>query len=184
MMGVRPDDGALLWHHEFAEGYYRDMTPLWLDGNVLFVASGECSHAIRLSKRDGKCVTEELWSSSRLRFPQNTPVRVGDYIYGSSGFPHGRGTMVCADVRTGQRLWAERGFALATCVYADKKLVILDENGKLGLATIGPEGMILRSTCQVAQRRFWTAPTIVGTTLYVRDRRYIMAFDLGEGAGT
>ena len=182
-MGVRPDDGELLWHHTFAEGYYRDMTPIWLDGNVLFVASGERSHAIRLSKRDGKTVTEELWSHRKLRFPQNTPVRVRDYIYGSSGFPHGRGTLVCVDVRTGQRRWAERGFALATCVYADEKLIILDENGKLGLAAIGPEGMTLRSTCQVTERQSWTVPTIVGTTLYVRDRRHIMALDVGDGAG-
>ena len=178
IMAVKPDSGELSWHHRFRGRYYGDMTPLWADGDLLIVGGGENTRAIRLTRKDGRIITEEVWSSPKLRFPQNNPIRVGGYIYGSSGSVHNRATMVCAEAATGKRAWAKRGFALATCVYGDGKLIILDENGQLGLATIGPEGMMVHSTCRVTARESWTVPTLVGTTLYVRDRRHIMALDL------
>jgi outer membrane protein assembly factor BamB len=178
VMGVNPNTGGLLWHHENTEGHYWDMTPLWIKGDILIVASGEGTHAIRLMDRDGKTVPERLWSSRKLRFPQNNPVKIGNYICGSSGSVYRRATMVCAEIETGKRLWAERGFALATCVLGDGKLIILDENGKLGIASMTPDGLTVHSSCQITARESWTAPTLVGQTLYVRDRRHIMALDL------
>jgi outer membrane protein assembly factor BamB len=179
IMAVRPDNGERLWHHKFTDGYYRDMTPLWIDGDRLIVGDGEYTCAIQLTRKNGRTVTEEVWSNPKLRFPQNNPIHVGAYIYGSSGSVYKRATMVCAEAATGKRAWAKRGFALATCVYGDGKLIILDENGQLGLATVGPDGMLVHSTCRVTERESWTVPTLVGTTLYVRDRKHIMALDLG-----
>jgi outer membrane protein assembly factor BamB len=179
VIGVNPDDGTLLWQHGVSDAHFWDMTPLWVEGNVLIGASGEETRAIRLTKEGEKTVASELWSSRKLRFPQNNPVVVDGYLYGSSGTVYQRSSLLCADVKTGKRAWAKRGFALSTCVYADGKLIILDENGQLGLATAAPEGLTVHSTCRVAERESWTAPTLVGSTLYVRDRRHIMALDLG-----
>jgi outer membrane protein assembly factor BamB len=179
VMGVSPEDGTLLWQHGTSNAHFWDMTPLWVEGNVLIGASGEETRAIRLTNEGGKTVASELWSSRKLRFPQNNPVVVDGYLYGSSGTVYQRSSILCADVKTGKRTWAQRGFALSTCLYGDGKLIILDENGQLGLATATPEGLTVHSTCRVTERESWTAPTLVGTTLYVRDRRHIMALDLG-----
>jgi hypothetical protein len=73
----------------------------------------------------------------------------------------------------------DRGFSKATCVYADGKLIILDEDGQLALATVTPERLTVHSKCKITERLSWTHPTLVGTTLYVRDRKHIMALDLG-----
>lgn len=40
------------------------------------------------------------------------------------------------------------------------------------------EGMTVHSECAIPERCDWAAPTLVGTTLYVRDRKHIMALDL------
>ena len=72
------------------------------------------------------------------------------------------------------------GFGKATCIRAGDKLILLDENGVLALASVTPEGMTEHSRCKVAEPQAWAAPTLVGTTLYVRDRKNIMAFDLGR----
>ena len=56
---------------------------------------------------------------------------------------------------------------------------ILDEDGNLALATATPEGLTIHSKCKIAERYSWAAPTLVGTTLYVRDRQHIMALDVG-----
>ena len=57
-------------------------------------------------------------------------------------------------------------------------LIILDENGILALTTATPEGLTIHSKFQLLEAPAWTAPTIVGTTLYVRDTKCIVALDL------
>ncbi len=91
----------------------------------------------------------------------------------------GTALMVGLDAKTGKPVWRERGFAKATLLYADGKLIILDEDGQLALATVTPEGLNVHSKCEIAKPTSWAAPTLVGTTLYVRDREHIMALDLG-----
>ena len=60
---------------------------------------------------------------------------------------------------------------------------MLDENGQLALATGNADGMTVLSKAKVADRESFTPPTLVGTTLYLRDRERIMAYDLGVEAG-
>jgi hypothetical protein len=58
--------------------------------------------------------------------------------------------------------------------------VLLDEDGNLALATPGAEGLALHGKVQLLKERAWTAPTLSGTTLFIRDRHQIMALDLGK----
>ena len=60
------------------------------------------------------------------------------------------------------------------------KFVILDENGVLALATPTEEGLEVHSQVQLLDRYAWTAPSLVGTVLYVRDRENVVALDLGQ----
>ena len=41
-------------------------------------------------------------------------------------------------------------------------------------------GLTVHAKAQILGGRAWTAPTLSGTTLYVRDRRQIVALDLGK----
>ena len=75
--------------------------------------------------------------------------------------------------------WQDRAFARAQLLYADGKLIILDEDGTLGLATVSPQGMKVLARAELLEHRAWTPPTLVGRTLYVRDRRTLGAFDIG-----
>ena len=117
---------------------------------------------------------EELYFNNKLKFRQPTPVRIGDYIYGSD-----EQSLLCVAFDTGKRVWLKRGFAMASCVYAAGKLIILDQDGQLTLATATPEGLTIHSQCRITERYSFTVPTLVGTTLYVRDRKHLMALDLG-----
>ena len=87
--------------------------------------------------------------------------------------------MSSINVRTGQIGWRERGFAKANTVEADGRLVILDEDGMLYLATATPEALVVHASTQLLDRVAWTVPTIVGKTLYVRDKVQILAVNLG-----
>jgi len=87
--------------------------------------------------------------------------------------------LVALDAKTGNIAWRKRDIvAKASCLYADGKLLALDEKGKLLLAKVSPAGAEVLAQHQVTDDRAWTVPTLVGTKLYLRDRKNIMAFEL------
>jgi len=114
-----------------------------------------------------------------MRVHIGTVIRLGDYVYGSSG-DFGPAFLTAVDMKTGKIAWQDRSFSRAQLVYADGKLIILDEDGALGLATVSPQGLKVLSRADVLTHVAWTPPTLAGTTLYVRDRKSIAAFNLGS----
>lgn len=84
------------------------------------------------------------------------------------------------DAKTGKVVDRHRGFGSTNSIYTGEKLILLDSNGKLALAEVAPGKIDIQSTAQVLDGSVcWTAPTLVGRTLYLRDRRSIVALDLG-----
>jgi hypothetical protein len=55
---------------------------------------------------------------------------------------------------------------------------MIDEDGKLVLATPTAKGLTIHSQVELLNHNAWTVPTLVGKTLYVRDRKIIMPLDL------
>ena len=72
-----------------------------------------------------------------------------------------------------------RGFARASLLHADGKTIIVDEDGDLALARLTPDGLTVLARTSLFETVAWSASTLVGTTLYVRDREKIVALDLG-----
>ena len=177
IFGVDPRDGKLLFKKQFVRVSGYMVTPLWLEGNRLFVSTPDNgSRVLQLAKENDQTAIKELWSSRRLRMTFFNAAHLGDYVMGSSG--HNPAILTCLDLNTGRRTWADRTFSGATLLHGDGKLIILDENGFLALATATPEGLTVHAKCQITERESYVAPTLVGTTLYVRDRKHIMALDL------
>jgi hypothetical protein len=63
-------------------------------------------------------------------------------------------------------------------VFADGHFIILDEDGHLALAALTPEGIKVQSKVELLTSLSWTPPTLAGATLYIRDRKNVLAFDL------
>ncbi|HEV3469467.1 MAG TPA: PQQ-binding-like beta-propeller repeat protein [Pyrinomonadaceae bacterium] len=179
--GLDPSNGDLLWSYPHPTDFGLNIsTPVWGDDGLLFISSGYSggSRVLRLTRgKDGKTTPEELWFHRRLRVHHGNAVRLGDYVYGSSG-DFGPAFVAAVDVKTGQMLWQDRSFSKANFVLADSRLIILDEDGNLALAAPGPAGLKVVSKFPLLEKTAWTVPTLVGTRLYVRDRRSIVAVDL------
>jgi len=103
---------------------------------------------------------------------------VGDVVYGSSG-DFGLAFFTAVNVKNVQVAWQERALARASFLYADNKFVIFDEDGALALASPGQSGLQIHARTSVMKNLAWTVPTLAGTKLYLRDRRTIVALDLG-----
>jgi outer membrane protein assembly factor BamB len=181
IVGVNPADGTVFWTHPHKTEWGLNIsTPVWGDGNLLLVSSAYSSGArlLKLSQAGGKTSVQELWYQNRMRTHIGTIIRLGDFAVGSSG-DFGPCPTVGVDLKTGTVLWQSRDFARSTFLYADNKLVIVDEDGNLGLATASRGGLKVLAKAPVLANIAWTVPTLVGTKLYVRDRKDLVALELG-----
>ncbi|MGD8454554.1 MAG: PQQ-like beta-propeller repeat protein [Phycisphaerae bacterium] len=179
--GVNPKDGTVLWTHPHLNRTgVNASTPIWNGADLVFCAAAYDSgaRAVRLRHEGGQTVADEAWYSRKMRVHHGNVVLIDGYVYGSTG-DFGPAFFGSIELATGRVAWRERGFSKATCVYGDGKLILLDENGTLALTTVKPEGLTVHSRCRLTQRCSWTVPTLVGQTLYIRDRHRIMALNLG-----
>lgn len=182
IVGCDPNNGSYLWHHPHKTQYGLNIsTPAW-DGqdNVIFMSSayGTGSRAIQLTRNGNQTTARQLWANNRMRVHIGTVIRLGDLAYGSSG-DFGPAPFTAINVKTGQIAWQDRGIGRASFLHADGKLIMLDEDGNLALARPGATGLSILAKASVLKNLSWTVPTLAGTKLYLRDRRTIMALDLG-----
>ena len=181
VVGVDPETGELLWSHSHGlAGGLTVSTPVWGEDNRLFLSTAYKggSRALKLSRRKGKTSVEELWFTKRMRVHHGNVVRLDGMAYGFSG-DFGPAFLSAIRVSDGEVVWRHRGFAKGTLLYADRKFIILDEDGTLALAVPGEKGIEVLAQAQPLEYNCWTVPSLVGDTLYVRSRKKIVAFDLG-----
>jgi outer membrane protein assembly factor BamB len=179
--GLNPKDGTQYWNHPHRTDYGLNISlPVWGEDNLLFISSAYSAGARGLEVRQagGKTTVKELWFNPKMRLHIGNAVRVGELVFGSSG-DFGPAFFTAINARTGQIAWQERGLSRGSFVWADGKVVILDEDGTLALAAPTAQGLNLQSKAEVLERTAWTVPTLVGTRLYVRDRATIKALELG-----
>lgn len=182
VFGFNPDNGALLWSHPHETQYGLVVsTPVYAPGNLLFVASayGVGARTVQLHQEGGKTTVKELWYDPHLELHIGTAIQRDGYVYISSGY-NGPPLMSAVELKSGKILWRQRGFAKAQLLWADGKLILADEDGTLALCRATPEKFEVLSKVSMLENIAWTPPTLVGTRLYLRDRKTIMALDLGK----
>jgi len=179
--GYDPNTGKAIWEYLFpTRAGVNISSPVWCPGDrLLFIscAYDGGSRVIQLTRTAGRTEAKELWFSNKMRVHFGNVLRIGDYFFGSSG-DFGPSFLTAINARTGEIAWQDRSFAKVSFVRADGKVILLDEDGNLGLVTLSPEGLKVLARAPVAAAVSWTVPTLIGTTLYVRDRVNVMALDV------
>lgn len=182
VMGINPDGGAELWSHPHKTDWDVNATlPVWCGDNRLFISSayGSGSRLLQLKRSGDKTEVKELWHQPKMKVHFGSAIRIGDHIYGSSG-DNTAVFFAAVNLKTGEMAFRERDkIAKAQFVYADGKLVIVDEDGNIAIATASPEGLTILAKARLLDKISWTSPTLCGTKAYLRDRKSIMAIDLG-----
>ncbi|HSR67250.1 MAG TPA: PQQ-binding-like beta-propeller repeat protein [Acidobacteriota bacterium] len=180
--GLDPSNGEVIWEMDTPKVVGPMMsTQHFGDDHILFgsMAYGGGSRAIQLKKEGDQFSAEELWYSRRTRIMYTTYVRIGDHVYGSSG-DFGPAFLQCLNIHDGKVLWRERGFSRAHLVLVGEHVLILDEDGDLAITTASPQGLTVHSQANVLERTAWTPPTVIGSTVYLRNRKEIKALDLSR----
>ncbi len=179
--GLDPATGKTLWKSpiEFDNGNH--LTPavkcddehLWIGSQ--FPTGG--GRLLRITAKGDNMSVQQLWFTARLRASHWPLIRIGDLIYGSIG-GNDVSTVSAFQWKTGEVVWSERGFHKAQALWADGRLLFLDETGKLVLAKVTPSRLEVLAKAQMTVSPSWTLPTLVDTTLYLRDEKKILALDL------
>jgi len=179
--GLDPNNGQILWTHPHKTSWDLNIAlPVWGDDGILVISSayGTGSRGLRLVREGAKTKVQELWYNNRMRIHHSTMVRLGDFVYGSSG-DFGPAPLTAINVKTGEIKWQERAFPKASFVYADGKFFVVDEDGGVSLATFSPDGVKVISRASILKSNAWTPPSLANKTLYIRDRQSVTALDVG-----
>jgi outer membrane protein assembly factor BamB len=180
IVGIDPESGDLVWRHAHkTDNGLAISTPVWAPGNLLFLSTAYegGARALKLSRSGGKTAVQELWHNPRIQVHFGSVIRQGGFVYLSSG--QSVGILTAVELQTGRVAWQVRDFVKAQLLAADGKLIILDEDGNLGLGVASPERFQAVAKWPMLTSVAWTPPTLAGNRLYLRDRRMIMALDLG-----
>lgn len=181
VVALDPSTGKTLWRSpiEFDNGNH--LTPaVPCDERHLWVGSQFSTGGGRLLEITGEgdaLTARRVWFDEELQTSHWTLIRLGDFVYGSTG--SNRTSFVSAfRWKTGEVAWKTRGFHKAQALYADGKLLFLASDGRLVLARVSPEKLEVLASAQVTEAVSWTLPTLVSTTLYLRDQKHVLALDL------
>jgi outer membrane protein assembly factor BamB len=180
VIGLDPEGGDILWRHPHpTQNGLAISTPVWADGNLLFISTAYSggARALQLTRNGDKTEVRELWHNPRIQSHFGSAILQGGYVYLSSG--QSAGVLTAVELQTGRIAWQVRDFVKAQLVSADGRLLILDEEGNFGVGLATPEGFQNQGQWPLLSRTAWSPPTVVGHRLYVRDRKVIMALEFG-----
>ncbi len=181
VLGLEPETGRRLWSHPHPTSFGLNISvPVWSpEDHLLFVSAAYNggSRVLRLSQSGGQTKIEELWAHKQMRIHIGNAIRVGDVVWGANG-DFGAVPFTGVHVKTGEVVYRTRDVARTFQVYADGKLILLDEDGVLVLATPTATGLEIHAKHSLFDSKTWTPPTLVGRTLYARDQKRLVALEL------
>lgn len=183
LVGVEAASGKLLWRYAKAVSRYgaNIPTPLAAGGIIFTAGAGTGGGAIKLQKRDGTFVPEQVYFESKLPTAIGGTVKVGDYLYGT-----GAQTVLCIEFATGRIKWEERVLGPASIAVANGYLYLQGEDGTVALVEATPEGYREKGRFTPPDRpkrsqpmeKAWTHPVLAQGRLLLRDHGMVWCYEI------
>ena len=139
----------------------------------------------RRRQRRRTFANQERWRQPRRRSSlaeqkDEKPLRHLSILYENHLYGFDQAILKCLDAETGEEKWKTRGYAKGTLIVADGHLILLGEQGNLGIAQATPEGFVEKASYPAFDSRCWTAPSLANGRLYMRDESEIVCLDIRE----
>lgn len=177
VVGVNPDNGALLWTYPHKTEYnIHAVTPVYGNGLVYFSGGyGSGGGALELSA-DGAAVTLK-WEDKKLDCQHHGVVLVDGHLYGTG---HKNNQLVCLEMATGKVMWQSKDVKQGGAVFADGLLYVYEgpKAGVVDLVKVSPKGMELAGKLTVTEGddKHWAHPVIANGRLYIRHGDALVAY--------
>jgi outer membrane protein assembly factor BamB len=180
IVGWDPSTGRELWVLPITdERFVNVATPLFSSDDLLFFDSSAGGRVLHLQRTDGTTRPRELWLAKVIGSQVGNVIRLGDYLFGTLG-RSAASFMTAVKISTGEIAWRSREIGDCTLVVAGDKVLALESDGTLRMIELSAAGLTTVAEARVLEGRSWTPPTLVGTAIYLRNRREAVALDLGD----
>lgn len=147
--------------------------------NQIFITSSYNTGALLLGFSNQP--PKEIWANDRsLSCHYNTPVKVGEFLYGIHGRQEGGTELRCIAWSTGEVKWKQPGFGCATLIAVDGKILAATEGGELVLFDAHAEAYRERARFQAMTKPVRAAIALSDGRLFARDNQRLSAWQVGK----
>lgn len=177
VVGLDAKTGKPLWKAPRKGQTATITTPVFHEGH-LFVSSayGVGCNGFKVTRNKAGFSAKQIYANKSIANHHGGCIRVGDYVYGSSG-----GTLACLELKTGKEMWRKRSAGKGSIVVVDDKIILRAENGPIALVELNPDAYKEISKFDQPDRsraRAWPHPVVSNGILYIRDQDILLAYDL------
>jgi outer membrane protein assembly factor BamB len=183
LVGVDANSGKFLWRYNKPISRFdaNIPTPVASDGYIYTASAGTGAGLVQLKSENGKIEPAQVYFESKLPTAIGGVVKIGDYLYGTTGQ-----ALLCLDFGTGAVKWEDRAIGAASLCYADERLYLNGENGQVALVEPSPEnyrekGRFAppdRPQRSNAMEKAWAFPVVANGRLYLRDQAMLWCYDV------
>ncbi len=182
LVGIRAEDGKLLWKSDWPGKTAVIPTPIYRDGHVYITSGyGVGCKLVRLGPDQS---VSDVYFNKVMKNRHGGVILLGDHLY---GYSDNQGWMA-QDFKTGEAVWSEEEkLGKGSIAYADGRFYLLEENeGTVVLIDASPEGWMehgrfrLPYDSKIRQPKWliWTHPVISGGRLYLRNQDLLFSYDI------
>ncbi len=178
VLGVK--DGKVAYtqkHRSRIDASVNAATPLVSDGHVFATASYETGAALWAM---GKGELTEVWANdTSLSSQYDTPVKVGDHLFGINGRQDGgAAALVCVEWKTGAVKWERKKFGVAHVIAVDGGLLALTESGELVRIAADTKEYKEQARAKVLTGLTRAAPALADGRLFLRNDKQVVCVPL------
>jgi len=180
LLVVYPADGKVACSHPWRariDASVNAATPL-VRGEEIFLTTSYSTGAILLKPKGTEI--EEIWASdAAISAHYNTPVRVGEFVYGIDGRQEGKAARLrCIAWKTGKVQWTQEKFGIAGLIAVDGGLLAVTEDGEAVRFDASEKKYAERARAEVLPGVIRAAPALSDGKLYVRSEKELVCVKL------
>ncbi|MEO5820961.1 MAG: PQQ-binding-like beta-propeller repeat protein [Vicinamibacteraceae bacterium] len=181
IVGVDAATGALLWSLPLVTPYEQNaVTPAVAGDLVILSGLDQSTFAVRPTRgADGKWTAVKVWDAKAFPMYMNSPVVVGDTVYGLTS--RNKGQFFALDTKTGTTRWtsAPRQTESASITAAGGRLWCLTTEGALIVLKADPAAFASVGKLEVAPSATWASPVLLGPRMLVKDVEHLRLVKIG-----
>lgn len=164
-------------HRSRMEASVNAATPLVSDGQVFATAVYGTGAALWTMEKGG---LNEVWANdTSLSSQYDTPVKVGDHLFGVNGRQDGPpASLVCVEWKTGAVKWGQKKFGVAHLIAVDGGLLALTEGGELVRFAASAKEYKEEARAKVLDGLTRAAPALADGRLFLRNERKLVCVPL------
>jgi outer membrane protein assembly factor BamB len=181
LVGIDVTSGTLLWRLPFTTSFDQNIvTPVRRGDVLIFSGLSQPTFGVRLSRGPAGWKADRVWENPQVSMYMNSPVVVGDWLFGLSH--KNKGQLVCLDAGSGRVLWESEGRQgeNAAVVAGGGVLYVLSSEGELIVVKTTPKAYEPLRTYTVADTPTWAHPVVLGDRVLVKNENTLASWSIGS----